>query len=91
MNGSVKMILLIYLVQLIFGLWVGYHSGKGSDSDHVFIAVVFFIAAGISTVGLLFGPFYHVIGTFSVWIIAGIALSEYISYLEERRDEDEFY
>ncbi len=85
------MILVIYLIQLLFGLWVGYHSGKGSDSDHVFIAVVFFIAAAISTFGLLFGPFYHVIGTFALWIIAGIAVSEIVSYLEERKDEDEYY
>ena len=85
------MILIVYIIQLVFGVWVGYHSGKGSDSDHVFIAVVFFIAAGISTAGLLLAPFYHVMSTFAIWLIAGIATSETVAYIEERKDEDEFY
>ena len=86
-----QMIVIVYITQLIFGLWVGYHSGKGSDNDHVFIAIVFFIAAGISVAGLLFAPFYHVMSTFAIWLIAGIATSETVAYIEERNDEDEYY
>ncbi len=85
------MIVIVYIIQLAFGLWVGYHSGKGSDNDHVFVAVVFFIAASISGLGLLVAPFYHVMSTFAVWLIAGIATSEIVAYIEERNDEDEYY
>ena len=85
------MIFVIYLAQLVFGIWVGYHSGKGSDTDNVFIAVVFFIATAISGLVLFWAPFYHVMSTFALWLLAGLATSEIIAYYEERKDEDEFY
>ncbi len=72
------MIILIYIVQIAFGTFVGYVVGNQIEREAEFVGATFIIATLISVSGLLIGTYTHIFLTFLVWLVVAWITSEIV-------------
>ncbi len=70
------MVWIMYVVQALFGAFVGYVVGNDIEREAEFVGIMFLIASLISIASIIFGPFHHVMLTFMMWMVVSWATSE---------------
>ncbi len=70
------MVFIVYLVQIVFGGFVGYVVGNEIEREAEFVGISFVIATGISILAFLVGPAHHIVLSFLVWMVVSWAVSE---------------
>jgi len=70
------MVWIVYIVQVLFGAFVGYVVGNEIEREAEFVGLMFLIATLISLGAVLLGPFHHILLTFLVWMMVSWITSE---------------
>ena len=79
------MLLAIYILHILFGIYAGYLTAQGNDDEHQTVAVLVFIAMLTSATSLFFASFVHIFSIFFVWLVATFLASELIKFINLRR------